>query len=132
MKNTNDLTDDPFHKACTGTNCDFAIDTELEAGLCLSGAGTCLSGGLLEAESSGFHDEALIEATRKIRQILSDIPPDRDGRQLSFLVTGMGILLAWTSHGESIPENSVTAGDDDATVAKALKLTNWETPASRS
>lgn len=131
MENKNDLNDVPFHKACSGTNCDFAIDTETEEGLCLSGAGTCLSGGLLEAGSSGFHDEALIEATRKIRQILSDIPPDPEGRQLSFLVTGMGLLLAWVRHGETIPENAVTAEDDDATLAKALKLTNWGTPAGQ-
>lgn len=112
---------------CTGDICDFAVDTSAELASCLSGSGTCLAGGLLEAEASGIHDETLIEATRKIKQILSEIPADSEGRKLSFLVTKMGLLLAWVNHDADIPENAVTANDDNETVAKALKLKNRET-----
>jgi hypothetical protein len=126
---TKNTSSEPVNQVCSGANCDFAVDTLTGSGLCLSGSGGCLAGDLLEAEPSGLHDEALIEATGKIRQILSEIPADADGRKLSFLVTKMGILLAWVNHGEEIPANAVTAKDDDATVAKALKLKNRETNA---
>lgn len=125
IKNTS--SDAHVNNICSGANCDFAVDTLTGQGLCLSGSGGCLAGDLLEAEPSGLHDETLIEATRKIKQILSEIPVDADGRKLSFLVTNMGLLLAWVNHGEEIPPNAVTAKDDDATVAKALKLKNRET-----
>lgn len=111
------------HHKCTGFNCDYAI-TGTGDGICFSGSGTCLACNLLEAEPSAVHDKALMEATQKIKQILAAIPADADGRQLSFLVTNMGLLLGWVNHDAPVPENAVTAKDDDATIAKALKLKN--------
>jgi hypothetical protein len=110
---------------CEGANCDFFIDTMAESVGCLSGGGTCATGDLLEAEESKFHDEILIEATHKIRQILSGIPADANNRKLSFLVTNKGLLLAWVNHDVAdVPANGVTAKDDSATLAKSLKLKN--------
>ena len=127
MENKHDSTDLSLHQVCTGATCDFAVGGSDGQASCLSGSGTCLAGDLLEAESSGIHDETLIDATQKIKQILSAIPADADGRKLSFLVTKMGLLLGWVNHDGDISENAVTAKDDNATVAKALKLKNWET-----
>ena len=93
METKNTSPDEHVNKICSGANCDFAIDSLNEQALCLSGSGGCLAGDLLEADSSGIHDETLIEATQKIRQILSEIPVDSDERKLAFLVTKMGILL---------------------------------------
>jgi hypothetical protein len=127
MEIKHNSTNPPLRQVCTGASCDFAVgDTSAERVSCLSGSGTCLAGDLLEAESSKIHDDTLIEATQKIKQILSEIPVDSDGRKLSFLVTNMGLLLAWVNHDDDIPENAVTAKNDNEIVAKALKLKNWE------
>ncbi len=109
--------------ACRGT-CDFAISNDSAA--CGTGTGTCAVAELLEAEPSGFHDENLIAATQQIRAILAAIPPDSAGRKLSFIRTNMGELLAWMDHsGAEVPEGAVTAEDDDATIAQALRLKGY-------
>jgi hypothetical protein len=109
--------------ACRGT-CDFSISNDSAA--CGTGTGTCAVAELLEAEPSGFHDENLIAATQQIRAILAAIPPDPAGRKLSFIRTNMGELLAWMDHsGAEVPEGAVTAEDDDATIAQALRLTGY-------
>lgn len=97
--------------------------------LCSPGNGDCIpdvNRGLLVAELSKFHDEILIAATQAINEILTGIPADPQGRQLSFLVTKMGILLAWVEHGVPVPKDAVTYDDDNATVAAALGLIDWE------
>lgn len=128
MENKHNSTDLSLHQVCTGATCDFAVGGSGEQQVsCLSGSGTCLAADLLEAESSVIHDETLVEATQKIKQILSEIPADSNNRKLSFLVTKMGLLLAWVNHDADIPENAVTAENDNTSVAKALKLKNWET-----
>ncbi|MGC2238910.1 MAG: hypothetical protein WA584_22330 [Pyrinomonadaceae bacterium] len=132
MENKHGSTNLSLHQVCTGASCDFAVGGSNGQVSCLSGSGTCLAGDLLEAESSGIHDDTLIEATQKIKQILSEIPADSDGRKLSFLVTNMGLLLAWVNHDEDIPANAVTAKDDNEILAKALKLKNWETIGNQS
>jgi len=115
--------------ACKGT-CDYAISNDAAA--CSDGTGTCATAQLLEAELSGFHDENLIAATQQIRAILAAIPPDPAGRKLSFIRTNMGELLAWMDHsGADVPDDAVTAEDDDATIAAALRLTG-STAASAS
>jgi hypothetical protein len=106
--------------ACKGA-CDFAISNDTAA--CSEGRGTCGVAELLEAELSGFHDENLIAATQQIREILAAIPPDPAGRKISFIRTNMGNLLAWMDHsGTTVPDGAVTAADDDATIAEALRL----------
>ena len=140
MENNNEKHTSAEHHKCTGANCDYAIDPMTGDGLCFSGSGTCLACNLLEAEASPLHDETLIEATQKIKEILAGITSaaaaggdgTREGRKLSFLVTEMGLLLAWVEHDAvDIPENAVTAKDDNATLAKALKLKNWQAEGAR-
>lgn len=87
---------------------------------------------LLEADTSAFHTDQLVEATRSINKILSEIQPDHEGQTLSFIQTRMGIMLVWVesedeafraSPGED--EIGVTSADDNDTLAKALKLKNY-------
>ena len=106
--------------ACVGRQCSFAASDDSLA--CSSGGGDCVEVDLLEAEPSGFHDRNLIEATRKIKEIVAGIPSDSRGRKLSFVHTNLGTLLAWVEHGAEVPADAVTVDDDDATVAKALRL----------
>lgn len=106
---------------CVGPNCDWAGTGK---GLqCVDGTGGCASACLCEAEESSFHDKNLEEATRKINRILARIPADPKGRKLSFCDTHMGTFLAWVKHSGKAPgRKAVTRNDDDAKVAKALKL----------
>jgi hypothetical protein len=90
--------------------------------ICVPGTSTCSPVSFLEAEESGFHDCNLIEATAAINEILAKIPPDADGRTLSFLRTEMGTLLAWVEHGGQPVDGAVTANDDNEAIAKALNL----------
>ena len=109
--------------ACRGA-CDYAVFEDSAS--CSTGSGSCSVAVLLEAEPSGFHDENLIAATQQIREILAAIPPDADGRKLSFIRTNMGSLLAWMDHsGATVPDGAVTAEDDDATIAAALRLRGY-------
>ncbi len=88
---------------------------------------------LLEANKSAFHTDQLAEATRLINKILSDIPPDSEGRTLAFIQTRMGIMLTWVEHRDDAAraadkdegEVAVTSADDDDTIAKALNLKNY-------
>ena len=104
------------HELCTGKLCQFTVDTDREEVLCESGVGTCTGARLLEAETSNFHDHRLSDAVSKINEILASIPEDEGGRQLAFLFTPGGILLAWVRHG------IVSRYDDDAVIAKALRV----------
>ena len=116
--------------ACKGA-CDYTVYSNSAA--CNTGTGTCAVAKLLEAELSGFHDENLIAATQQIKAILAAIPPDPAGRQLSFIRTNMGELLAWMDHsGAEVSEEGVTADDDDATIAAALRLTSYAAGAAQA
>ena len=105
---------------CRAGNCGHQILDDKVG--CAVGPGDCFQVSFLEAEESGFHDCHLVEATGAIKDILAKIPADPDGRTLSFLNTRMGTLLAWVEHGHDAWEGAVTAEDDDATIAAALKL----------
>jgi hypothetical protein len=117
MSETNDLM-----LPCKGSICDFALEAKTENNFCMSGGGSCMYACLLEAHTSGFHDGNLARATKQINQILSNIPEDENGRKLSFLVTRLGILLAWANHDDKAPTGVVTAKDSNAVLTKALKL----------
>lgn len=107
---------------CIGPNCDW-VNGGKKGQQCVDGSGGCSGAHLCEAEESSFHDKNLQDATKKINRILSKIPPDPKGRKLSFCETHMGMFLAWVQHGGAPPKGKVvTRNDDDATVAKALKL----------
>jgi hypothetical protein len=106
---------------CVGADCDWVNSNGRQS--CVDGSGGCQPPHFCEAEESGFHDKNLQEATKKINRILSRIPADPKGRKLSFCETHMGTLLAWVGHGAKPGKGrQVTRRDDDATVAKALKL----------
>ncbi len=105
---------------CVGRACQHVIHGE-EA-TCESGSSTCSPAKLLQADPSGFHDSALIDATNKINQILEAIPADTRGRALSLLHTDWGSLLAWVDHHSAAPADGVRPDADEATIAKALRL----------
>jgi hypothetical protein len=114
---TNYMNDD--NNPCT-RDCSFQLYGNAMS--CFSGDPTCDMVNILEAEESDFHDLSLIKATSAIKGIIANIPPDPNGRNLSFIHTNMGTLLAWVEHGETAIEGAVTADDDDATITAALKL----------
>jgi hypothetical protein len=106
---------------CIGKACQHVIVDDYAA--CETGSSACTQAKLLEAEPSGFHDENLIEATRRISEVLESIPPDPRGRKLSLLHTNFGSLLAWVDHNATVPaDRGVRPDADDATIAKALRL----------
>ena len=106
---------------CVGTTCDWVNGKGGQQ--CVDGSGGCQQAHFCEAEESSFHDKNLQDATKKINRILSRIPADPKGRKLSICETNMGSFLAWVKHGGTPgPGKQVTRRDDDATVAKALKL----------
>lgn len=112
---------EPLPDDCTGQGCDWASIGRMIQ--CVDGAGGCSQPPLCEGEKSSFHDEPLIEATKKINRILKRIPKDAKGRRLSFCDTGSGMFLAWIEtgsvKGKGVP---VTRKDGEKAVAKALKL----------
>lgn len=115
---------------CVGRACGFQLKEQTLA--CTQNGGSCMHAKFLEAEISAFHDEALAEATRKITQILADIPKDPDGREISLILTNMGSLLAWVDHSGISLDEPVTENDDDAMIAAALKLKSWAVDAASS
>jgi hypothetical protein len=106
---------------CIGKACQFVIVDDDAS--CENGSGGCTTAKLLEAEPSGFHDQNLIKASRKIQEILDSIPADPHGRKLALLSTNLGALLAWVDHTKTVPKGKgVRPTDDDAKIAKALRL----------
>jgi len=108
--------------SCEGFDCDWSFT---RSGFnCNGGGGGCLAANFVEAEESFFHPPELVEATTKLRRILYKIPPDREGRKLSFCLTEMGVFLAWCSHDRKgkPKRGAVTRYDKPEKVAKALKL----------
>ncbi len=93
---------------------------------CSESGNSCSQAYFLPAEPSFFHDEALIQATQDLNEILGSLPQKADGRKLSFIHTRMGTLLAWVRHGATtVPAGAVTAKDDDKTIAASLKLKGY-------
>jgi hypothetical protein len=108
-------------QGCSGFLCDWAMTRG--SFQCVDGDGGCEGAVFSEADESYFHPKELVEATKKINRILSKIPKDPEGRNLSFCHTHVGILLAWCQHsGKPRPKDAVTRHDSPEKVAKALKL----------
>lgn len=105
---------------CTGKVCGFAAFTKEIS--CTGRNGSCWTASLLEADESPFHDKALQEATAIIRKTLDAIPKNREGRQLSFVHTPQGTLLAWVKHEETAPGGGVGYHDDPSELAKILRI----------
>jgi hypothetical protein len=75
--------------------------------------------GLWEAkEVTDFHDDELVQATKKINAIVSRIEKGNKNkkRNLSFLHFRNRLFLIWAEYGVVGPD------DDDKTIMKALKL----------
>jgi hypothetical protein len=106
-----------------GSNiCTFAVAVKDQTIPCAPGGSECGPAVMAEAETSAFHDQTLADATQKIKQVLASIPPDTQGRKLSFLKTHRGTLLAWVHHGAEVPPDAVPATADEKTLSKALHL----------
>lgn len=110
-------------QGCAGYKCQWYV-TGTGSAVCSPGDDSCSDAKLLEAVASDFHDQALIRLTTQINQLLAAVPSDPSGRKLSFLHTRRGPFLAWVHHDVSPVEiaSAVTAQDDDATIAQALRL----------
>lgn len=108
---------------CILGGCSFFVNGGAS---CVPGGNSCTEARMLVADPSAFHDDILIEATRRINEILEGLPKDADGRKASFLHARIGTLLAWVKHGEeSIPEDAVTAESDSETLRKALNVKGY-------
>ena len=106
---------------CDGRQaCTFAVKKPNI--VCVPGGSECKLAVMAEAETSAFHDRTLADATQKIKQVLASIPPDPEGRKLSFLTTHRGILLTWVYHGAKVPPGAVPATADEKTLSNALGL----------
>lgn len=105
---------------CVGRRCGYNI-FESRIG-CSSGSGTCRMTKMLEADESEFHDAQLAAATQQIKAILAAIPPDPSGREISFVHTNMGTLLAWVEHGGAVDPRSISDDASDEELAAALGL----------
>ena len=103
---------------CTNRTCGFGIDND--AG-CTDGE-SCSGAVMLRADTSPFHDATLQQASQDIQAVLNTIPKDPSGRQLSFLHTPMGTMLAWVRHDLHVPSNAIRASSPKAKLEKALKL----------
>jgi hypothetical protein len=81
---------------------------------------TCLIVRLQQVkEKSEFHDDVLATATEDINDILEKTAASRpDGKRLSFLRTGSGLMLAWTECSDP----PVTLESDPAVVRATLGL----------
>jgi len=104
---------------CSGRSCGFA---EFSGKLGCTDGGSCFEANMRTLQTSGFHDAALVEATEQIQAALNAIPKDSEGRQLSFLQTKVGTVLAWVRHDVEIPSDAVTEASSDEEIIKALGI----------
>lgn len=130
MKNKKDNTPS---SACTSSTCKGLYITDedgypIRAG-CKSGGTGCTDCTVHEAGSSVIHDQPLIDATKKIKKILEDIPPHKHGHKLSFIHTSQGVLLAWLEHGITVPADAkvmIQGETAEADFVKGLKIKDWK------
>ncbi|MGC2234778.1 MAG: hypothetical protein WA584_01285 [Pyrinomonadaceae bacterium] len=131
MKNKIDSTNKGECEA-TPLGCHGGVFTDNEGNplpICRNGPGECFPAHIHEVDSSHFHDQQLINATKKIKKILADIPADSSGRKLTFFGTSQGLLLIWVNHGLAIPPDAtvITKQENgEAAFAKALKIKDYK------
>lgn len=89
---------------------------------CLPTGDGCGRARLLEADESDFHDQYMSEATKAFNSILNLIPADSQGREISFIHTNMGTLLAWVDHTGKVITPEVSDESTDTEIADALGL----------
>lgn len=88
--------------------------------------GSCARAQFLDADVSEFYTETLQDVSRRMQAILDEIGRDADGRELCFLNTKRGVLLAWAVEREVMPASSVTADNSFEEIAEALGLISAE------
>jgi hypothetical protein len=105
---------------CSGGMCSFGeYNGDLD---CDTGDGSCWTARMAEADNTTkFHDKELYEATAKIHDILKNIKTPTDGRQLSFVHTDDGTILAWVRHNGA-HKDAVKYKHGHEKVKKALKI----------
>ncbi|MEO5860450.1 MAG: hypothetical protein ABIR33_16070 [Pyrinomonadaceae bacterium] len=104
---------------CSGRQCGYA---EFAGDLGCTDGGSCFQAQMLRAKESKFHDATLAKASSQINEILASIPEDANGRQLSFLHTRFGTMLAWVRHDIEVPEDAVRADGSPDQVIPSLGL----------
>ncbi|MDI1240494.1 MAG: hypothetical protein PSX80_01070 [bacterium] len=104
---------------CSGRQCGYG---EFAGDLGCTDGGSCFHAEMLQAKESRFHDATLAKATSQINEIIASIPDDPDGRQLSFLHTPFGTMLAWVRHDVEVPEEAVRADSSPDQVISSLGL----------
>lgn len=94
--------------------------------VCGPGGGSCVPGPFLSplvSEDRTFHPESLREATIQINAILDELRMHSPaGRDLDFLQTPVGMMLAWSQHDVAVPPNAVTAGSSYENIMRAFGL----------
>ena len=104
---------------CSGRQCGYG-ESSGELG-CTDG-GSCFEARMLSAQESRFHDATLANATTRINGILDEIREDAEGRQLSFLHTPFGTMLAWVRHDVEVPETAIKADSSKGRIISSLRL----------
>ena len=104
---------------CSGRSCGFA---EFSGELGCTDGGSCFEATMLVARESSFHDAALAKATQQIKEALDAVPPDPKGRQLSFLQTKLGTMLAWVRHDIEVPKGAVTEDSPEEDIVRSLGI----------
>ncbi|MEQ1761888.1 MAG: hypothetical protein ABL984_01950 [Pyrinomonadaceae bacterium] len=104
---------------CSGRQCGYG---EFDGDLGCTDGGSCFHAQMLQAKESRFHDATLAEATDQINRILASIGEDNEGRQLSFLHTRFGTMLAWVRHDIEVPKEAIRANSCQADVISSLGL----------
>jgi hypothetical protein len=104
---------------CSSRTCGFA---EFSGELGCTDGGSCFEARMLTLKESNFHDAALAKATQQIMEALQAIPPDPNGRQLSFLQTKMGTMLAWVRHDVEVPKDAVKEDSPEEDLVRSLGI----------
>lgn len=104
---------------CRGRTCGYAVyggDMGCDEG------GSCFEAIMLEAKESSFHDADLKKATLEIKRILEPLQEKCGDRQLTFVQTKLGTLLAWVRHDIEVPADAVREDSSEEDTIKALGL----------
>lgn len=114
---------------CFGDLCSYGV---LGNSICGPGTGDCGLGRIVRAAPSNSHNQPLIDASIQIHQILSNIPPDPDGRELAFINTRQGMMLVWVEHSDTVPPGRITVNNGTEEIAAALNIVPWDDPPQMS
>jgi hypothetical protein len=94
-------------------------------GITLDCSGTSMSCPLAqfaEADLSPHHDKALARATRQIIKVISQVPPDAEGRRIDVAHTSKGLLLVWVQPQGTRPPKNAVRFDDQRSLERELRL----------